>query len=105
MEIKETLLISLDYDDTFTANPIFWKKFIDLAIEEGHRIVIATMRHEHEGRNLEILLADHVEKIIYTGRKAKKPFLKKLGIEPDIWVDDMPEFLVEDAKKISLSNS
>ncbi|KKN17047.1 hypothetical protein LCGC14_0969960, partial [marine sediment metagenome] len=34
--------------------------------------------------------------VIFTSRKAKLPYLKEQGIEPDIWIDDLPMFLFRD---------
>ncbi len=90
------LLICLDYDDTYTRDPILWYDFIRSAKKRGHRIICATMRYEQEGEIVEHALAQHVEKIIYTDRKAKKPFLEKFKIYPDIWIDDSPEWLLND---------
>lgn len=96
---KKFLTIALDYDGTFTADPEFWLKFIDEAKNQGHTVICVTMRYEHE-------LDDTVFneklkkaiKIIPTGRKAKKKFLATIGQKIDIWIDDQPDFLYEDAR-------
>jgi hypothetical protein len=38
-----------------------------------------------------------VDKIIYTNRLAKKDEVRRQYKAPDIWIDDMPEWLFEDA--------
>lgn len=35
--------------------------------------------------------------VIYTNREAKQPFLLELGIKPDLWLDDNPEYIVNNA--------
>ena len=76
------MLIALDYDGTYTADPELWDWFIDRARQRGHEIKIATMRYPHES------IPDIGCEIVYTSRKAK------FGCIPaDIWIDDMPHFL------------
>jgi hypothetical protein len=92
------MLICLDYDGTYTADPIFWDQFIDNAKASGHRVICTTMRYEDEGDEVKEYLESRVEAIYFTSRSAKKPWLLQRGIKPDIWIDDMPEWLVQDAK-------
>lgn len=99
--------ISLDWDDTFTRSPRLWEAFVrTLAYEKvGARLIIVTMRREDEGDilkewaqavNTSIDLEYPIE-IYFTGRKAKKPFMENLGVKVDIWVDDMPEWILGSA--------
>jgi hypothetical protein len=41
------MLISLDYDNTYTLDPKFWDMFVKNAISSGHRVICCTMRYEH----------------------------------------------------------
>ena len=76
------MLIALDYDGTYTADPELWKAFITKARERGHEVKIATMRFPTEP------IPDIGCEVIYTSRKAK------FGCMPaQIWIDDMPHFL------------
>jgi hypothetical protein len=78
--------IALDYDKTYTLDPMFWNKFVDLAKSCGHTISIVTMRHPHEA------ITDVELPIVYTSRKAKnKHFLA------DIWIDDSPNWIFQDS--------
>lgn len=81
--------ISLDYDDTFTRDPIGWLEFIKLMQSRGHKVMCVTMRHEYQGYVVKEDLAKHVE-IFFTGHKAKEKFMYDRGIRIDVWVDDMP---------------
>lgn len=85
------LLIALDYDGTFTADPPLWRNFIALCQRRGHKVVCVTMRYEREA------VDNMPAPVIYTGRKAKIPFMQALGRHVDIWIDDMPHFVVADA--------
>lgn len=89
------MLIALDYDGTYTADPAFWDRFLKVAKEAGHEVVCATMRHEHEGA--EVIGSLPGLKVVFTGRQAKRAFLAERGIFPSIWVDDNPAWIYQDA--------
>jgi len=93
------MLIALDFDGTYTADPELWDLFIEHARAKGHEVIIATMRLEgmEEERVLYYGLDKKVDKIIYTNRKAKKVEVRRQYKDPDIWIDDNPEWLFEDA--------
>lgn len=93
------MLIALDYDGTYTADPELWDEFIARARSRDHQVIIATMRIKgFEDEIVEAQLADKVDEIIYTDRKAKKAAVRhQYGRDPDIWIDDNPDWLYEDA--------
>ena len=90
--------LSLDYDNTYTRDPNFWNDFIALAKRNGHTVYCVTLRSPSEGKDVEAQLADKVERILYTSRKAKQPFCFAQGISIDVWLDDMPFFIDNDAR-------
>lgn len=92
------MLLALDYDETYTRDPIFWDAVIALATQRGHSVICATMRHEHEGRDVVRDLDGKVEKIIFTGRKAKYGVVHRAGFMPSVWIDDTPSFIHQDAR-------
>lgn len=88
------MLIALDYDDTITLDPTFWKSFITATFRSGHRLVIVTARYKDEGNlDMQDVLGPYAKwvQIIYTGRKPKKPFCEGMDIHPDVWIDDRPD--------------
>ena len=89
------LIICVDYDGTFNTIPKLLTNFILAAKKSGHRVICATMRYEHEGKEVLESIGKLCE-VIFTGRKAKLPYLKEQGIEPNIWIDDLPAFLFRD---------
>lgn len=91
------MLLALDFDDTYTRDPEFWDSVIVLAKHRGHSVICATMRYPHEGADVESALASKVEKIIYTGRKAKHSAVYAAGYMPSVWVDDSPHWIHQDA--------
>jgi len=89
------MLIALDYDGTYTLDPEFWNTFIINSKKRNHKIIIVTMRYPHEGEEVEEQIKEC--SIIYTSRKAKKSFLERMGIFPDVWIDDNPEWIYIDS--------
>jgi hypothetical protein len=89
------VIIALDYDGTYTAAPALWDAFRKTATLAGHEVLCVTMRHEQEGAD--VLAALPGVAVIFTGRKAKRPFVQSLGIDPQIWIDDNPAWIYQDA--------
>ena len=81
------MLIALDYDGTYTADPSLWDEFIRSAQARGHTVKIVTMRHPSEA------IVNPPVEVIYTSRNAKSAYLK-----PDIWIDDSPHWIYQDSR-------
>ena len=86
------LKIAVDYDNTFTANPVLVRRLIRvMAASEDVRIV--TYRHSiFQGNDelIEIAKSLGIE-VIFCGGMQKKAVCTILGWIPDIWIDDRPE--------------
>jgi hypothetical protein len=80
------MLIALDYDKTYTADPVLWDDFIQSAQDRGHTVKIVTMRRPDE------IVNDVPIEIVYTSRKAKASYVKA-----DIWIDDSPQWVYQDS--------
>ena len=87
--------LSVDYDDTFTRDPIFWGLVIDLAQSRGHKVYCITsrsVRHADE-------VYDDLEKklgrdaIMFTAGLPKKAYAYKNNVKIDVWIDDAPFFI------------
>ena len=89
------LIISLDYDYTYTEDPILWNTFLSVAKDRGHQVYVVTMRYPEEPIDDEV--ARFVDGVIYTSRKAKKAYVALKDIHIDIWIDDNPLWLFTDA--------
>ena len=90
--------LSLDYDNTYTRDPAMWDSIIEVMKQHGHTVYVVTLRTPSEGDDVRRYLADKVESIIFTSRNAKMDCVQMLGISIDIWIDDMPWFILHDAK-------
>ncbi len=86
------MIIALDYDKTYTADKYLWAIFISAARKLGHEVICLTMRYPKEA------IEDMGDiKIYYTERKAKLVWAKTNNIDVDIWIDDRPAWLFDDA--------
>jgi hypothetical protein len=95
------VLIALDYDGTYTADPVLWDAFIEAARRRGHEVHVVTMRSASEP----VRLGAHVDRVHYTDRKAKRAFMDARGLSVQVWIDDMPDFIVGDAAPRSLAEN
>lgn len=91
------MIISLDYDGTFNTAPHLWERFIVAFKSEGHTIICCTMRYPEEGDEVKQALGHLVDDIIFTSRRNKATYLYSQGIAIDIWIDDQPHFIFQDA--------
>lgn len=90
------MLIALDYDGTYTADPELWLAFVRTAHASGHRVICATMRTPSEVADMDPRLLASVE-VVCTHRQAKVTALRDRGVAPDVWIDDSPHWLLNDA--------
>lgn len=81
--------IALDYDDTFTKDPIFWREFIDQVQLNDHEVMIVTYRDKDLPIDHELPIP-----VFYTGYFAKRQYMKEQGIDIDVWIDDWPESIL-----------
>jgi hypothetical protein len=84
--------ISLDYDNTYTADPELWLEFVKNAKSRGHEVVCITMRYP-EDNTLDSRLTDLV-RVVFTSHEQKRAFCARQNLYPNIWIDDMPEYIV-----------
>jgi len=91
-------IISFDYDDTITADVDIFMHVMELFRDAGWRVIICTMRYPREETPLLEALHKEGFPIYYTGRKAKIKYLSDLRILPDVWVDDIPLYILKDAR-------
>jgi HK97 family phage prohead protease len=92
------LVISLDYDRTFTAAPGLWRSFVNMATAAGNRVVCISRREatDENREELRLAFADlEVGDLILCGTDTqKRDAAAQAGISVDVWVDDYPEGIV-----------
>lgn len=89
------IIISLDYDSTYTLAPDMWLAFIKNA-PPNVKIYCITMRSSYERDSMDPRLLQAVG-VIFTDRKAKRKFTEDMGLHVHIWIDDMPDWIVGDS--------
>lgn len=82
------LVISLDYDDTYTADPELWDAFIASAEHKGHEVVVISFRFEEQMTEVRKALPNL--KVYGTNGVLKREWCDLNGIWVDIWIDDLP---------------
>ncbi len=83
------MILALDYDNTFTADPILWESFISKAKERGHSIAFVTSRgHTNIPGYNDDIFADAkrlaIEVVFCFGEPKSSKF------KADVWIDDTP---------------
>ena len=96
---SKPMTISIDYDLTFTLNIPFWLNFCWYAIDCGNYVIITTGRQEADRKEIETTIKTSSIPIICAGDKYKRDAAKEAGYDVDVWIDDMPEFISDIAKK------
>lgn len=89
---------ALDFDDTFTADPWLWSRFVRDAIGRGHRFYCVTARRDSD-ENVDLInkAFDYwgcQMPIIFANLSSKVTTMERRGIKVDIWIDDAPFALV-----------
>lgn len=95
------MLIALDFDGTYTADPALWDSFITAARLRGHEVHLVTMRGQREP----VRLGANVDRVHYTDRRAKRPYMQARGLTVQVWIDDMPDFIIGDAAPRSVEEN
>ena len=87
--MSKKLIISVDYDGTYSAAPSTFDMIITEFQANGHTCIIVTARDKDlHPVNVNTNLALDV---YYTSGELKDPFMAAKGIEVDIWIEDRPQ--------------
>lgn len=93
------MLIVLDYDETYTADPLLWGHFIGSAQCRGHIVICCTMRSPDKDQfNADVIedMARHHVQIVYAANHRDKwAAVEAAGYMPEnaIWIDDRPMYI------------
>ena len=92
------LNIALDFDDTYTADPALWQRFIEDAEKQGHQVWMVTARRD-TADNRDIIakalgrFEDYVG-LVFCNLKSKLDHCDSIGLKIHIWIDDSPYAIV-----------
>jgi len=96
---QKDLCIALDYHNTYSADPKFWDTFIYMCWMRKFEVYCIT---HHTGEKQNEKLMDSIGKvldkdhIIFTMGKAKMDYVKSIGLDIDIWIDNNPIHIIQD---------
>ena len=82
------MIISLDYDETYTEDPDLFDCFIKKAKQNGHTIIIVTAR----SNDMPITDIKDVE-VFYTNGLPKAEHMGNTHLQPHVWIDDSPHLI------------
>lgn len=85
------MIISIDFDDTFTADPVTWKWVIKLLQSSLHTVICVTGRHgtQQDIDETSAVLPSGVL-VVFAGDEAKNDAATLAGHIVDVWIDDQP---------------
>lgn len=87
------MIIAIDYDNTYTADPETFNKVITLFKEAGHDVICVTGRDDGV---LGVPVRNSIGKlipVIFAGSTWKREAARKRGYIVDVWIDDMPSMI------------
>lgn len=93
------MLISLDFDGTFTRDPDGWRSFVEMMKERGHSFVCVTGRAActpaatEAAKALSFDEAGPIMPIVFAGYEWKRTVAEKMGFKIDVWIDDCPTMI------------
>jgi len=86
------MIIAIDYDQTYAADPETFNKVISLFQEAGHTVICVTGRSEDMGEPVMKSIGKIVP-VIFAGKEWKNEAAKKRGYDVNIWIDDNPSMV------------
>lgn len=89
------MIVGMDFDDTYTADPEAMDAVISALIQHGHRVVIVTGRGDHHRPLAESVMRSRWDGEVAVVRANRNPLGKyvaalEAGYEVDVWIDDEP---------------
>jgi hypothetical protein len=96
------MIVSLDFDDTFTADPLAWSSVAQVLTDAGHTVVCISGRDDTEANLSEIrrALPECVESIYLCGARSKKAYAERESIPVEVWIDDSPSRIVQAKERV-----
>lgn len=76
--------ICIDYDDTYTTDPVVWSQIIGLLRAAGADVFCISARFPN------VPITGFPGEVYYAAGKPKWEFAEEIGKKVDIWIDDWP---------------
>lgn len=97
------MIIAIDFDGTFTKDPVMWTRFIHDAEQRGHKVIMVTGRSQWS-EDMSRLGIHTLLPVFFTSGELKDNHMRQLGYAVDIWIDDMPG-TVQECKILNTTNT
>ncbi len=93
------MLVALDYDNTYTADPKCFQEVIRCFQSCGHKVIIATMRDKELDYHpdFDTLRDNYDVETVFCDGNSKRKVTQLNGYVVDIWIDDWPEGIATDS--------
>ena len=90
------MIIAIDYDRTYTADPETFNKVIELFESAGHTVICVTGRTDDRTMGAPVKNSIGVlVPVIFAGSDWKRDAALKRGYKVDEWIDDIPEMVAK----------
>lgn len=89
------MIISIDYDDTFTADPDCWTEVIEVLKKYQHEVICVSARRNKLDNRQELSAALPKIPILLSYDEPKRSFALKAGYDVDVWIDDSPSAIID----------
>lgn len=89
------MIIAIDYDNTYSADPESFNKVIAVFKAAGHDVICVTGRDDGV---MGVPVRNSIGKlvpIVFAGAVSKRIAAEKRGYIVDVWIDDMPAMIDE----------
>lgn len=84
------MIIAIDYDGTYAADPETFDKVIKLFKEVGHTVICVTGRSAGIMGDPVLESIGRLVPVVFAGQDWKADAARKHGYTVNIWIDDMP---------------
>jgi hypothetical protein len=83
------MIVAIDYDNTYSADPSTFDKIIVLFKQAGHTVICVTGRSAAMGQPVLNSIGKLVP-VIFAGADWKRDAAAKRAYKVDVWIDDTP---------------
>lgn len=88
--MAKPMIIAVDYDGTYAADPNTFNKIIKLFQEAGHTVICVTGRSGGAMGDIVRATIGQLVPCVFAGGDWKSDAAKKAGYNVSVWIDDMP---------------
>ncbi len=89
------MTVAFDYDDTWTLDPEGWESIYRILVSRGHRCIMVTAREANQNADMKsVIQLFGEENVFYSSVYQKDPFMSRLGVHVNVWIDDDPDGVI-----------